>query len=91
MDFKLIIILIVLLSSISINILLFEKYTRAEDKFNTYYQLQYFSNYNSTGGGMNGVYYDGVMCVALKGRDWADVMETCNHEFLHYKFDDHFK
>lgn len=34
----------------------------------------------------------GYFTVKAKGQDWADVMETCSHEYLHYKWGDgHFE
>lgn len=95
MKTKEIIIILVMLFSVSVNIIvgynfiqLQQKFDTNQQKFNTYYALEYATEYNeSRSYGLNGVYYKGIMCVVLDGRDWADVMETCNHEFLHYKWD----
>ena len=38
-------------------------------------------------GRINGVYSSsGVMKVLVEGRSWPEVMETCSHEYLHYKW-----
>ena len=40
---------------------------------------------------ITGIYYDGILCAKLGGRTHAEVMETCSHEYLHYKDDGHFE
>lgn len=39
-----------------------------------------------------GVYYGDLFCVWVEGRNYAEVMETCNHEWLHHVWSkEHFR
>jgi len=38
-----------------------------------------------------GNYREGIICLEVVGKTWSRVMETCSHEYLHYKFSGHFK
>lgn len=46
----------------------------------------------STNKTITGLYYPETkyMVVSLENRSWSSVMETCNHEFLHHKYKNHF-
>jgi len=35
----------------------------------------------------SGLYYNETICFKVKDRTHAEVMETCSHEYLHYKYD----
>ena len=37
-------------------------------------------------GAINGLYKGNYFCVWTKDRDYSDVMQTCNHEWMHYQY-----
>jgi len=54
------------------------------ETFNMYYALNFMGKYNSNFEAVTGLHYDGTMCILVRDRTWSTVMETCNHEYLHY-------
>ena len=54
--------------------------------YNSLYSAAMENSSNPTG-----LYYNNTFCVKIKGRSYSEVMETCNHEYLHYRYDNHFE
>ena len=52
-------------------------------KVNSYAALCQFSQNSSL---VYGLYYNETMCIRIQNRTWAEMMETCSHEYLHYKY-----
>jgi len=55
------------------------------ETFQMHYQEQYNMFYNESWKA-TGIFFGDYFAVWTKNRTWAEVMETCNHEYLHYKF-----
>lgn len=51
-------------------------------QFSLEHSRDFFDN-----GSITGIYRQGVFCVYTKDRSWSSVMETCSHEYAHYKHD----
>jgi hypothetical protein len=62
-----------------------------EDKLSNYKMLK--ALYERTGftGRATGIYSNSIICMNVEDREWYQVMETCSHEYLHYKYDNHFE
>lgn len=60
-------------------------------QFEMYYQTEFNRKFNdsTTKNGITGVAHldKGFFCVYVKDRTYSQVIETCNHEWLHFKYE----
>lgn len=40
---------------------------------------------------VEGLYYNTTICIDLEDQKWDEVMETCSHEWEHYRWGKHYK
>lgn len=64
---------------------------RKLSQFEMYYEKEFNRKFNDSDGinGITGIAHldKGFFCVYVKDRTYSEVIETCNHEWLHFKFD----
>lgn len=63
--------------------------TRLKNNFDSLQALETGILQNSTGT-FYGLYYNDFMVLRLNDMGYSEVMEHCNHEYLHYNYDGHF-
>ena len=60
------------------------------ETFQMHYQEQYNIFYNKSWTA-TGIFFGDYFAVWAKNRTWAEVMETCNHEYLHYVYENNWE
>lgn len=66
-----------------------EDHTKMQTKlaqFDMYYHEKYNMTLKHDIEGVTGLYVGNYFMVWVKDREYSEVMETCNHEYLHHKY-----